>query len=269
MPYIVGKKYTKADIYHVADVPQRQQKGNWNTGYTKWRRDWYVFCNVGIPGRTGHDYANRFVGDELHWYGKTRSHVEQDSISSMLKPAGSVFVFYRGNNKDPFTFAGRATARLRRQDTSPVELTFSFESSAAQRPEVLPEEVQEPAKYPEGATKTVAVNIYERNPQARLDCLEAHGTTCCVCSFDFLANYGDIGAGYIHVHHLKPLGEIRSEYEVDPVNDLRPVCPNCHAMIHRRIPAYSIQEIREIVLAMRSRQSPAAGRAADQAPTSA
>ena len=36
------------------------------------------------------------------------------------------------------------------------------------------------------------------------------------------------------VHHIKPLSEINEEYEVDPINDLIPVCPNCHAMLHRQ-----------------------------------
>jgi predicted HNH restriction endonuclease len=40
------------------------------------------------------------------------------------------------------------------------------------------------------------------------------------------------------------LSEIGGEYIVDPVADLRPVCPNCHAVLHRRIPAYSIEEVR-------------------------
>ena len=34
------------------------------------------------------------------------------------------------------------------------------------------------------------------------------------------------------------------QYEVDPIKDLRPVCPNCHAVLHRRIPAYRIEEVR-------------------------
>ncbi|MDB9470225.1 hypothetical protein PN480_18680 [Dolichospermum circinale CS-1225] len=37
------------------------------------------------------------------------------------------------------------------------------------------------------------------------------------------------------------------EYEVDPIKDLRPVCPNCHAMIHRRLPPLSIDEIKSII----------------------
>ena len=55
-----------------------------------------------------------------------------------------------------------------------------------------------------------------------------------VCEFNFEAFYGERGKGFIHVHHLSSLAEIGQEYEVDPVNDLRPVCPNCHAMLHRK-----------------------------------
>ena len=54
-----------------------------------------------------------------------------------------------------------------------------------------------------------------------------------------------IGTGYIHVHNLKPLSEIKEEYKVDPINDLRPVCPNCHSMIHKA--NYSIEQLRDII----------------------
>jgi 5-methylcytosine-specific restriction protein A len=55
--------------------------------------------------------------------------------------------------------------------------------------------------------------------------------------------YGEVAKGFIHVHHLRPLSEIGEEYEVDPIADLRPVCPNCHAVLHLRVPAYSIEEV--------------------------
>lgn len=135
---------------------------------------------------------------------------------------------------------------------SSLELTFSFENSAEQRPEVLAEEGPDAGKYIEGATKTITVNVFERNPQARDACVAANRAACSICRFDFADHYGDIGIGYIHVHHLRPLGEIRAEYELDAVNDLRPVRPNCHAMIHRRRPAYSIEEIREIYSRIRT-----------------
>ncbi|MFG3611289.1 hypothetical protein [Rummeliibacillus stabekisii] len=48
----------------------------------------------------------------------------------------------------------------------------------------------------------------------------------------------------MYVHHLKELHTIGESYEVEPIADLRPVCPNCHAILHKRKPAYSIEEIK-------------------------
>lgn len=111
----------------------------------------------------------------------------------------------------------------------------------------LPDEVEEGQTYIEGAMKRVPVNAYERNPRARRACLREHGTDCSVCGFSFEKEYGEIGAGYIHVHHLRPLAQAGGEYELNPVEDLRPVCPNCHAMLHKRNPPYSIEELKEIL----------------------
>jgi 5-methylcytosine-specific restriction enzyme A len=109
---------------------------------------------------------------------------------------------------------------------------------------LLPEEVESPAKYIEGASKVVSVNTYERNAEARIKCIEHYGFNCSVCSFDFEKTYGGIGEGYIHVHHLIPLAEIGQEYHLDPIKDLRPVCPNCHAIIHRTQPALTIEQLK-------------------------
>jgi 5-methylcytosine-specific restriction protein A len=83
------------------------------------------------------------------------------------------------------------------------------------------------------------VNAYERDPRARKACLAHHGTNCSVCGFNFESRYGKIGEGFIHVHHLVPLSEVGEDYEVDPIADLLPVCPNCHAMLHRSDPPLS------------------------------
>lgn len=108
-----------------------------------------------------------------------------------------------------------------------------------------PEEIIEAEKYFEGALKKISVNIYERNPKARNECIEYYGPKCFICSFDFEEVYGNIGEGFIHVHHLKPISEIGKEYSLNPIKDLRPVCPNCHSMIHRKQPALSIEEVKE------------------------
>lgn len=100
-------------------------------------------------------------------------------------------------------------------------------------------------KYSEGAVRQVIVNAYERNPNARKKCIEYYGTNCQICGFHFGQTYGRLAEGLIHVHHLRLLSEIGEEYEVDPVKDLLPVCANCHAVIHRKTPPYSIEEIKQ------------------------
>lgn len=78
------------------------------------------------------------------------------------------------------------------------------------------------------------MNVYERNPIARKKCLEHYGVHCQICKFNFEKVYGEVGRNFIHVHHIKPLHTIQQDYEVDPKMDLIPVCPNCHAMLHRK-----------------------------------
>lgn len=113
--------------------------------------------------------------------------------------------------------------------------------------QLYPDEIRGGGKYEEGAKTQVTVNRYERDPSARQKCIEHWGLTCRACTFDFERAYGPHGAGFIHVHHLKPLHEIGQRYQVDPINDLIPVCPNCHSMIHRRTPALTIEELQALI----------------------
>jgi hypothetical protein len=64
------------------------------------------------------------------------------------------------------------------------------------------------------------------SPDGRLRC-EVPG-----CNFDFEERYGDIGKGFAHVHHLRPLSTASQARETR-LSELVIVCANCHAMIHR------------------------------------
>ncbi len=92
-------------------------------------------------------------------------------------------------------------------------------------------EEEQAADYPEGERMTVTVSRIERDPAARQACLDHYGVACSVCAMDFATTYGSLGDGYIHVHHLKPLS-VSGPTRIDAIRDLRPVCPNCHAMLH-------------------------------------
>jgi len=139
---------------------------------------------------------------------------------------------------------------IRRQDVSFHE---GIKSEGVSREDVseqrLPEEVSEAKtrNLREGAVREVKVNAYERNSSARRICIEHYGYQCYVCGFDFEKQYGEIGREFIHVHHEVPLAESKQEQDVDPVDDLKPVCPNCHAIIHRRDPPYSVSEVQEML----------------------
>lgn len=112
-------------------------------------------------------------------------------------------------------------------------------------PQLLLPEEEPKESYFEGTAKQITVTTYERNLQARIICINRYGLNCVICGFNFEQMYGEIGQGFVHVHHLKPLSEIGEKYKLNPIQDLRPVCPNCHAMLHRRKPAYSIEELKE------------------------
>jgi 5-methylcytosine-specific restriction protein A len=77
------------------------------------------------------------------------------------------------------------------------------------------------------------------------------GRPLTVCGFDFGQVYGSIGDGFIHVHHLRELASIGQEYVVDQIADLRPVCTNCHAMLHSIQPALTIEKLWAIIAARR------------------
>ena len=49
---------------------------------------------------------------------------------------------------------------------------------------------------------------------------------------------------FIHVNHLTQVSDKKQEYKVNPIADLRPVCPNCHAMLHKDNPPVTIEELK-------------------------
>ena len=113
--------------------------------------------------------------------------------------------------------------------------------------ERLGDELDESSMHREGSVRRITVNSFERDPKARQACIRHNGVLCAVCGFDFEATYGDIGKGFTHVHHKRPLSSLRSSYRVNPKNDLVPVCPNCHSMLHRRDPPYDVEQLRAII----------------------
>ena len=99
----------------------------------------------------------------------------------------------------------------------------------------------------EGNKKVRYSSYYERNPINRERAIQIHGLTCMACSFNFETKYGNLGKGFIHVHHNKPLSE-SGQTVIDPEKDLTVLCPNCHAMVHKKKnKTLSLKELKEIL----------------------
>jgi 5-methylcytosine-specific restriction enzyme A len=138
-----------------------------------------------------------------------------------------------------FTTAELLEARARVGD-----FATSVAALATSRDHLYPDDLPSGHKYVECARKQVRVNAFERNPKARAECIEHHGSRCTVCELSFEERYGARGKGFIHVHHTKPLALLAAAYVLDPIKDLVPVCPNCHAMLHRGKDLLTIDQLR-------------------------
>jgi hypothetical protein len=139
-----------------------------------------------------------------------------------------------------------AVARKRLQDVGCDPPPAEPMAVVADQP--LPEELPSGLQLFEGAVRQVLVNAYERNANARMLCIAHYGRECVVCGMNFGTVYGPLADGFIHVHHIRKLSEIGREYIVDPIVDLRPVCPNCHAVIHIGGESRSVDEVRRLMI---------------------
>mgnify|MGYP001312260415 CR=1 FL=1 len=100
----------------------------------------------------------------------------------------------------------------------------------------------------EGNPKLSYITTYERNPKLRKEAIRIHGCICAACGFDFNKTYGELGKGYIHIHHKVPVSELEEPKEINPKTDLIPLCANCHSMIHRRKNnTLNVEELQEIL----------------------
>lgn len=117
----------------------------------------------------------------------------------------------------------------------------------------IAEEIDSSDTLNEGAKKQIVVNAYERNIKARNECIEYYKRInngilkCEICGFNFTDVYGEEFKDKINIHHIIEISQIGKEYIVNPKKDLLPVCPNCHCILHCKKPAYTPEEVRNMI----------------------
>ena len=109
-------------------------------------------------------------------------------------------------------------------------------------------------EYEEGAIREIKQELAYRDSRLRNDAIREKGCKCEVCGFDFGDVYGQLGQGYIEVHHLYALSKRRGRKTKTTLNDVSVVCSNCHRMLHRSgAEPMPIEELRELVKTKRCR----------------
>ena len=251
----VGKLYSRKTLWNLVRPGEGFPKGgSWLTGYVREGSSLLIFANLGVPGKTGHDFPNQYDAEAelMTWYGKPDAHSEQPTFRDLFSGRLTPFVFVRWTTKSPdFTYLGMPSISgfddgvQVMNEAKTVRVTFSFSPSAEEVSWVGPAGL--PSGGVEGGKFSVKVNRYERNPRLRRACIDHYGCACQVCGFNFEERYGILGKDFCHVHHLKPLSEMDGEGEVNPIQDLIPVCANCHAMLHSKAPAITPDELGSIM----------------------
>ena len=189
---------------------------------------------------------------ERYGFGKARSFILLHSGRRYDSKAivGAAYGHQHGKPLKPTDFSGglaTVVPLLRGLNFSVVALDVN---DGAALPEKVPESTWE------GGRRTVTVNAYERSPKARAQCIEAHGSSCAICRFDFRLVYGDEFDGLIHVHHKVPVSTIGRRYKLNPTTDLVPVCPNCHAVVHYGNETRSVEDVKLLLSKKSARRLP-------------
>ena len=208
-----------------------------------------------IPGYTARPRPHGYITRNLHYFDATDASPYAFTVSrhwllfylrspAQTHPDISMEILQQTFADAKVLDDGQITFKIRTRADAQSAMQLIFPGLPITAEYASPDEIPDSASYVEGASTVVHVNSFERNRHAREACIRHYGYKCNVCGFSFSDAYGAIGEQYIHVHHVVELASIREQYEVDPIRDLRPVCPNCHAMLHRRSPALTIEELK-------------------------
>ena len=254
---------------HIVDHTASEQFGKVQPGDTVWivniekvTHRFLLVARIEVGNVVGQREANRVLkarhGDEYDVYRATHHLLaiegsEESAREIPLDPVATQLRFVAPQSRNRLTITGgqvdqQQVRAVRELTSDTIEIFEGLWRSASgrdmRRSGIDGEEHVPNRSYLEGTAVRVLVNRYERDRRARDLCIAHHGAICSACGFDFSRIYGELGHGFIHVHHVVSLATVRKCYRVDPINDLIPVCPNCHAMLHRTAPPMSVENLR-------------------------
>lgn len=210
---------------------------------------WLFVTKNKTPDRT--EYYDDFDGQILIFEGQTTGRTDK-LILDHEKQNNEIILFYRDKKGEHANYAFKYLGRFqyisykkdnpKRFTLHALDLGISDFGEQEKFEETVPE-----IELIKGTERTRVQTYYERNPRLRSEALKLHGTKCYACGFDFGEKYGVHGEGFIEIHQLHPVTKNEGEKSINPINDLIPLCSNCHRMVHRKTEMLSIDELKSIL----------------------
>ncbi len=149
-----SKTYTRKQVWAALGKTEAETKGGaYATGYAWVGDTCVVFANVGVAGRTGHDYANTMVGSEFIWWSKSNRTLASPEVKKIISGSGKILVFYRTEDRDPWTYWGEAAVK----GTPTVEAVVGHGSAVKFR--LIAKTHSQPGAAPRGSLGLSAVWI--------------------------------------------------------------------------------------------------------------
>ena len=106
-----GSTYTREDIANIVRPNNPPRGGDWTTGYARIEDELFIFMNIGVAGRTGHDFENHYdeKSGTLVWFSKPNKHSSNPLFQRLIYGDLTPYFFARWNQKPPFTFLGNGS----------------------------------------------------------------------------------------------------------------------------------------------------------------
>ena len=163
-------------------------------------------CSIGISTRFAYCYHRR-SGLRIYLRGKES---DGPQLNALVEGGRSIVVTKRSAMGSPWAKLTPYFLDIDSEAGALAAIPLLLHSAAGIKERSKPSAYLFPSELSaiemfEGARFTVQVSRIERDPAARRECVRIFGAACMVCGFDFQDRYGEIGSGFIHVHHINPL----------------------------------------------------------------
>jgi|HubBroStandDraft_1064217.scaffolds.fasta_scaffold271934_2 hypothetical protein len=182
----------------------------------------YSFIANRVEERTNQEEENAVIGSSVIYFEDERLN-EYDWFKELLKEQANFSLGFQATQRPTIIQALETHLNL-----------WSFKE----------ENVGVGEQYIEGERQPREIEVRSRSEKARRACVAHWGVKCYACGFDFGRFYGGRGDGFIEVHHRKLLSSADSGREVNPIDDLIPLCANCHRIVHLESPPLDVDILR-------------------------